>query len=553
MKQQQNNTNKGVLKIIPLGGLGEVGANMMVYEYDNQIMIVDTGLMFPENDMLGIDYIIPDITYLAARKNQVKGIVITHGHEDHTGAIRHVLEVINAPVYATPLTRGLLEVKLAKNGLAQKVRIETVHAGDSRKIGPFTVDFFHVCHSIPDGVGLGIDSPAGLVVHTGDWKFDHTPVDSWPTDYAKLAEFQRRGVMALLADSTNSERPGWTPSERIIDDGFDKVFREAKGRIIIASFASLISRVQQVANAAIRHGRKLAIAGTSMLDNTKIARNLNYLKIDEKQMVSLEEALGMKASEVVIMCTGSQGEPTSILGRLSMGSHRIFDIQDGDTVVLSAHPIPGNEENVYRTINRLIERGADVVYEAVAPVHVSGHASQEEMKLMLHLTQPDYFIPIHGELRQLKQHGKLARQVGIHEDNIAVVLNGQTVEFQNGRMRLGAKVPTSYVYVDGSGVGDVSEAVMHDRDVLSQEGVFVVNLAIDKFTNKPLKPAEITSRGFIAWNDSQDLLNGLRTRINETAVRANGSLQKDLEQVVSNYIYRETHRRPMVLVNVIKA
>jgi len=509
--------------------------------------------MFPENDMLGIDYIIPDITYLAARKNQVKGIVITHGHEDHTGAIRHVLEVINAPIYATPLTRGLLEVKLAKNGQAQKARIETVHAGDSRKIGPFTVDFFHVCHSIPDGVGLGIDSPAGLVVHTGDWKFDHTPVDSWPTDYAKLAEFQRRGVMALLADSTNSERPGWTPSERIIDDGFDKVFREAKGRIIIASFASLISRVQQVANAAARHGRKLAIAGTSMLDNTKIARNLNYLKIDEKQMVSLEEALGMKASEVVIMCTGSQGEPTSILGRLSMGSHRIFDIQDGDTIVLSAHPIPGNEENVYRTINRLIERGADVVYEAVAPVHVSGHASQEEMKLMLHLTQPDYFIPIHGELRQLKQHGKLARQVGIHEDNIAVVLNGQTVEFQNGRMRLGAKVPASYVYVDGSGVGDVSDAVMHDRDVLSQEGVFVVNLAVDKFTNKPLKPAEITSRGFIIWSDQQELLNGLRTRINETAVRANGSLQKDLEQVVSNYIYRETHRRPMVLVNVIKA
>jgi len=554
MKQQQNNnTNKGVLKIIPLGGLGEVGANMMVYEYDNQIMIVDTGLMFPENDMLGIDYIIPDITYLAARKNQVKGIVITHGHEDHTGAIRHVLEVINAPIYATPLTRGLLEVKLAKNGQTQKAHIETVHAGDSRKIGPFTVDFFHVCHSIPDGVGLGIDSPAGLVVHTGDWKFDHTPVDSWPTDYAKLAEFQRRGVMALLADSTNSERPGWTPSERIIDDGFDKVFREAKGRIIIASFASLISRVQQVANAAVRHGRKLAIAGTSMLDNTKIARNLNYLKIDEKQMVSLEQALGMKASEVVIMCTGSQGEPTSILGRLSMGSHRIFDIQDGDTVVLSAHPIPGNEESVYRTINRLIERGADVVYEAVAPVHVSGHASQEEMKLMLHLTQPDYFIPIHGELRQLKQHGKLARQVGIHEDNIAVVLNGQSVEFQNGRMRLGAKVPASYVYVDGSGVGDVSDAVMHDRDVLSQEGVFVVNLAVDKNTNKPLKPAEIVSRGFIAWNDSQELVNGLRNRINETAVRANGSLQKDLEQVVSNYIYRETRRRPMVLVNVIKA
>jgi ribonuclease J len=554
MKLQKNeNTNKGILRIIPLGGLGEVGANMMVYEYDNQIMVVDTGLMFPENDMLGIDYIIPDISYLVARKNHVKGIVITHGHEDHTGAIRHVLAEINAPVYATPLTRGLLEVKLAKNGLAFKPKLETIHAGDRVKIGPFTVDFFHVCHSIPDAVGLGIDSPAGLVVHTGDYKFDHTPVDNWPTDYAKLAEFQRRGVMALLADSTNSERPGWTPSERIIDDGFDKVFREAKGRVIIASFASLISRMQQAANAAIKHGRKMAFAGTSMVDNAKIARNLNYLKIDEKQIVSLEEALGMRASEVLIMCTGSQGEPTSILGKLSMGSHRIFDIKDGDTVVLSAHPIPGNEENVYRTINRLIERGANVIYEAIAPVHVSGHASQEEMKLLLHLTQPDFFVPVHGELRQLKQHAKLARQVGVHEDNIAVILNGQSVEFQNGRMRLGNKIPTSYVYVDGSGVGDVSEAVMHDREVLSQEGVVVVNLAIDKFTNKPIKQPEIISRGFITWNDSQELLNGLRNRINDTASRANGNIQKDLEQAVGNYLYSETHRRPMVLVNVVKA
>lgn len=554
MKQQKTeNTNKGILRIVPLGGLGEVGANMMVYEYDNQIMVVDTGLMFPENDMLGIDYIIPDISYLVARKNHVKGIVITHGHEDHTGAIRHVLAEIDAPIYATPLTRGLLEVKLSKNGLGYKPKLQTVHAGDRVKIGPFTVDFFHVCHSIPDGVGLGIDSPAGLIVHTGDYKFDHTPVDSWPTDYAKLAEFQRRGVMALLADSTNSERPGWTPSERVIDDAFDKVFREAKGRIIIASFASLISRMQQAANAAARYGRKIAFAGTSMVDNAKIARNLNYLKIDEKQIVSLEEALGMRASEVLIMCTGSQGEPTSILGKLSMGSHRIFDIKDGDTVVLSAHPIPGNEENVYRTINRLIERGANVIYEAIAPVHVSGHASQEEMKLLLHLTQPDYFVPIHGELRQLKQHAKLARQVGVHEDNIAVILNGQSVEFQNGRMRLGNKIPTSYVYVDGSGVGDVSEAVMHDREVLSQEGMVVVNLAIDKFTNKPLKQPEIISRGFITWNDSQDLLNTLRNRIVDTAARANGNMQKDLEQTVGNFLYSETHRRPMVLVNIIKA
>ncbi len=551
-KKNNNNTQPGVLKIIPLGGLGEVGANMMIYEYDNQIMLVDTGLMFPENDMLGIDYIIPDFSYLLTRRNKVKGIVITHGHEDHTGAIHHVLEEIQAPIYATPLTRGLLEVKLAKNGLAGKSRIETIHAGDTRKIGPFKVDFFHVCHSIPDAVGLGIDTPAGLVVHTGDYKFDHTPVDSWPTDYAKLAEFQRRGVMALLADSTNAERPGWTPSERVIDDGFDKVFREAKGRVVIASFASLISRMQQVANAANRYGRKMAFAGPSMVDNAKIATKLNYLKIKDDLVVSLEEALNMKDKNVVIMCTGSQGEPTSILGRLSMGSHRTFDIKEGDTIVLSAHPIPGNEESVSRTINRLMQRGASVIYDTIAPVHVSGHASQEEMKLMMHLTQPDYFIPIHGELRQLKQHAKLAHQIGVPEENIAVVLNGQTVEFVDGKMRMGAKIPVSYVYVDGSGVGDVSKDVMKDREILAQEGVMVVNLLMDRLTGRPMKMPEIVSRGFIALDDADEIFNRLRAKVFDTASKANGSLQKDVEQAASNYLYSETHRRPMVLVNIVR-
>lgn len=555
MKQNSNSNNnsqKGVLKIIPLGGLGEVGANMMVYDYDNQIMIVDTGLMFPENDMLGIDYIIPDLSYLIERKNKVKGIVITHGHEDHTGAIRHVLEEIQAPIYATPLTRGLMEVKVAKNGLASKAKFETIHAGDSRKIGPFTVDFFHVCHSIPDAVGLGIDSPAGLVVHTGDYKFDHTPVDNWPTDYAKLAEFQRRGVMALLADSTNAESRGWTSSERVIDDGFEKVFKEAKGRVIIASFASLISRMQQVANAAVRHGRKMAFAGTGMIDNSKIATKLNYLKLKDGLIISLEEALTTKDSSVVIMCTGSQGEPTSILGRLSMGTNRLFDVKEGDTIVLSAHPIPGNEESVSRTINRLLSRGANMLYDTVAPVHVSGHASQEEMKLMMHLTQPDNFIPIHGELRMLKQHAKLAHEVGIPEENIKVILNGQSVEFVNGKMRLGSNIPASYVYVDGSGVGDVGQDVMHDRIILSQEGVMVVNLIVDKGTGKPIKMPEIISRGFITMDNTIDIFNGLRARVFDTAAKANGNIQKDVEQTVGNYLYSETHRRPMVLVNIIK-
>lgn len=551
-QEVRNHPRKGTLKIIPLGGLGEVGANMMVYEYDNQILVVDTGLMFPENDMLGIDYIIPDISYLVANRNKVKGIVITHGHEDHTGAIRHVLEQIQAPIYATPLTRGLLEVKLAKGGMAKGVRLETVKAGDSRKIGPFTVDFFHVCHSIPDGVGLGIDTPAGLIVHTGDYKFDHTPVDNWPTDYAKLAEFQRRGVLALLADSTNAERAGWTPSERVIDDAFEKVFREAKGRIIVASFASLISRLQQVGNAAIKFNRKLAIAGTSMVDNSNIALSLGYLNLPDNLVVSLDEALHMKDRDVVIMCTGSQGEPTSILGRLSTGTHRIFDVKPGDTIVLSSHPIPGNEESVYRTINNLFMRGANVIYEAIAPVHVSGHASQEEMKLLMHLTQPKYFIPIHGEIRQLKQHANLAKQVGIPEENIKVILNGQSVEFSEGKMRLGDKVPTSYVYVDGSGVGDVSADVMRDRERLSEEGVMVVNLIMDKNTGKPMRDPEIISRGFIAWRDSDAMMAGLRNRVKDTATRANGNIQKDVEQAVGNFLYSETKRRPMVFVNIVK-
>ncbi len=554
MKQKNKNesTQTGVLKVIPLGGLGEIGANMMVYEYEGHLLLVDTGLMFPENDMLGIDYIIPDFTYLLSRRNKVRGIVITHGHEDHTGAIRHVLEEIQAPIFATPLTRGLLEVKLAKNGLASKAKLETIHAGDTRKIGPFKVDFFHVCHSVPDSIGLGIETPAGLVVHTGDYKFDHTPVDGWPTDYAKLAEFQRRGVMALLADSTNSERPGWTPSERVIDDAFEKVFRQAKGRVIVASFASLISRMQQAANTAAKVGRKIAFAGTSMVDNAKIARKLNYLKIKDDLIVSLDEALNMPDKNVVIMCTGSQGEPSSILGKLSMGSHRVFDVKEGDTIVFSAHPIPGNEESVSRTINRLMERGAEVIYDSIAPVHVSGHASQEELKLMIHLTQPDFFIPIHGELRQLRQHAKLAHEVGIPEENISVLQNGQTVEFANGKMRKGEKVPASYVYVDGSGVGDVSKAVMKDREVLSQEGVMVVNLIMDQRTGKPMRMPEIISRGFITYDDAEDLFNGLRAKIFDTAAKANGSLQKDVEQAVGNYLYRETHRRPMIFVNVVK-
>lgn len=541
--------NKAI-KIIPLGGLGEVGKNMMAYEYAGEILVVDTGLMFPENDMLGIDYIIPDIQYLREHRNHVVGIVITHGHEDHTGAIHHVLDEINAPIFATPLTRGLLEVKLARHGMLQKADLRTVQAGDSVRVGPFTVEFFHVCHSIPDGVGVGIDTPAGLIVHSGDYKLDHTPVDNWPTDYAKLAEFSQRGVLALLSDSTNAERPGWTPSERVVDAAFDKVFREAPGRIIIASFASLISRMQQVASCAQRYGRKLAFVGTSMQDNVKIARKLGYLEIPDNLLVTIEQARTMNGKEVAIMCTGSQGEPTSILGRLSTGTNRLFDLQEGDTVVLSSHPIPGNEENVYRTINRLFERGANVIYESIAPVHVSGHASQEEMKLLLHLTRPKYFIPVHGELRQLKQHALLAQQVGIPEENIAVVQNGQVISVSQETMRLEGRVPASYVFVDGSGVGDVDPDVMREREALSRDGIVMINLTLDKTSNRLRKEPEILTHGFMMTRDAEEVLAQARSKIVEIVPGANGNLQRDVERAVKDVLFNETRRRPLIFVTV---
>jgi len=474
------------LRIIPLGGLGEVGRNMMVYEFGGQLLVIDAGLMFPENDMLGIDYIIPDMTFLRQNRQRVCGIVITHGHEDHIGAIHHLLDDVQAPIYATPLTRGLIEVKLARHGRLAKADLHTVQAGEVVQIGPFQVEFFHVSHSIPDAVGLGIQTTAGLVVHTGDYKFDHTPVDNKPTDLAKLAEMSQRGVLALLADSTNAERAGWTPSERVLEPAFESLFTKAPGRIIIASFASLISRIQQVANAAAHHGRKLALAGPSMLENVKMARKLGYLDFPENLIVSIEQALGMKDKDVAIMCTGSQGEPTSIMGRLSTGTYHLFDIKSGDTVVLSSHPIPGNEEAVYRTINRLFERGADVLYEAIAPVHVSGHASQEEMKLMLNLVRPKYFIPIHGEIRQLKRHASLGMELGVPPENIAIVQNGQVIEFENGIMRLAGLVPTSHVFVDGSSVGDVGLEVMRERESLSQDGIVMVHLVLDKKTGKLL-------------------------------------------------------------------
>lgn len=539
---------KKTLKITPMGGVGEIGRNMTVYQYAGEYLIVDAGLMFPDSDMPGVDYIIPDISSLLKKRDKIRGIVITHGHEDHIGAIRHIIEDINAPIYATPLTRGLIEVKLARGGLLKKTQLNTVQAGDSVKIGPFQVEFFHVSHSIPDAVGMGITTPAGLVVHTGDYKFDHTPVDNWPTDFTQLSEFSRRGVLALLGDSTNAETPGWTPSEQVINQGFEQVFSQAKGRILIASFASLISRMQQVVNIAQKYNRKIAFVGTSMIDNAKMARKLGYLEVPEEMVVFLDQALNLPKDKVVLMITGSQGEPNSILGRLSTGRHRQLAIEAGDTVVLSSQAIPGNEELVYRTINRLFEYGADVIYENIAPVHVSGHASQEELKLMINLVKPKYLVPVHGELRHLKRHAYLAQQVGIPAENILISTNGQTIEFTNGEASFGEKIPYQAVFVSGSSVGDLSQADVRERDTLAKEGMVVVNLVVDKLHHRVLRKPTYITQGFPS--DVDEVLDKASDRIFKVASKANGNLNEKVVEELRSHLRSQTGNTPSVLVNV---
>ena len=539
------------LRIVPLGGLGEVGKNMMAYEYGDNILVVDAGIMFPENDMLGVDYIIPDFEYLIEKRDLVRGIVISHGHEDHIGAIHHLIEQIPAPVYGTPLTMGLVDVKLARNKMSGRADLHTVQAGDKVNIGPFDVEFFHVCHSIPDSVGLGITCPGGLIVHMSDYKFDHTPVDGWPTDYAKLAEFSRRGVDVLLADSTNANRPGWTPSEMVIGPALDKVFEEAPGRVIIASFASQISRMQQVADAAIKHNRKLAFVGMSMVDNSKMARKLGYLEVPERTLVSLEQALGMPAKDVVLMCTGSQGEPSSIIGRLATGTNRHFGLKPDDTVVLSSHPIPGNEESVNKAINSLLRRGANVIYDSMAPIHVSGHASQEEQKLLINLVRPKHFVPMHGELNMLKRHAMIAQEMGVPAENIQVVENGQVVELQNGKLSLGERIPGGYVFVDGDSIGDVDYDVVRDRERLSRSGIFLIDLNIDKFTGRLMHDPEIITRGFVSPEEAERLVPIVRKKVMDII---DGGLDdaKTIMNTVRSLLYNETKRKPMVFVTMSK-
>jgi ribonuclease J len=542
------------LKIIPLGGLGEVGKNMMAYEYGEDIIVVDAGIMFPKNDMLGIDYIIPDFEYLKDKVNRLRGIIITHGHEDHIGAIQHVIaEFPSVPIYATQLTRGLIEAKLLRNNAQHKANIKTIEAGGKTQLGAFTVEYFHVCHSIPDAVSLAITTPAGLIVHMSDFKFDQTPVDNWPTDYAKLAELSQRGVDLLLSDSTNAERPGWTPSEMVIGPAFDKVFAEAEGRVIVATFASLISRVQQVADAAIKNKRKMAIAGPSMVDNVKIARKMGYLNIPDEAIVPIEQALNMQDHKVVLMCTGSQGEPSSIVGRLSAGTNRQFDLKPGDTLVLSSHPIPGNEEPISKTINRILRRGAKVIHDGILPIHVSGHAAQEEQKLLISMIQPKHFMPIHGELRMLIRHGELAKQMGVPAENIHIAENGQIVELLAGHVKFGQRIPGGYVFVDGESIGDIDYDIMRERGQLARNGILLIDISLDKYSGRLLHEPEILTRGFVSAEDAEQLLPEVRKRVMEI-INGNGlDNEKDLINAVKSYLHQQTKRRPMVFVTLSKA
>ena len=540
------------IRIIPMGGLGEVGRNMMLYEYQDNILIVDCGLMFPGNDQLGIDYIIPDYSYILKNRQKVKGIIFTHGHEDHIGSIHHLVKEIQVPIYATPLTMGLVKAKLDRNSVQKKLTLEVFKAGDELRIGKFNVITFHVCHSIPDSIGLGVETPAGLIVQSGDFKFDHTPVDNWPTDYTKLAELSKRGVMALIADSTNSTHAGWTPSERVINSGLQQVFLNARGRIIVASFASLISRIQQVANTADVHKRKIAFLGTSMVENVKIARKLGYLNVQDELIVSIEDALKMPDEKIVIMCTGSQGEPTSILGRLAQGTQKQLDVKEGDTIVLSSKTIPGNEEAVYSTINDLFRRGANVIYEEIAPVHVSGHGSQEDIKLLIHLTKPKYFIPAYGELRHLKQSAILANQTGIADDHIAVVEDGQVIAFRNGKMRLAEKVSTAYIFVDGSSVGEISHEDLRDRAILSRDGIVTVHINLDSKNGQLKGEPALASRGFASAQEAQEILQQALQPLTQTIKRSSGNLEGNVRNTLGNFLYKQTRRRPTIMVTISK-
>lgn len=552
---QRKPVRSAPVKFTALGGLNEIGKNLYVYECCNDMFIVDCGLAFPDENMLGVDLVVPDFTYLEKNRERFRGIVITHGHEDHIGALPYLLKKINVPIYGTRLTLGLVEGKLKEHGLLSQTSLNVVEPRHNVRMGCMSVEFIRVNHSIPDSCALAIHTPAGVIVHTGDFKVDYTPIEGGIIDLARFGELGNKGVLALMSESTNVERPGYTKSEKSVGESFRGLFNRAEGkRIIIATFSSNIHRIQQIIDEAVRRGRKVAVSGRSMTNVIAKAVELNYIKVPGNTLIEIDEINRFDPSELVIVTTGSQGEPLSALSRMSSGDHKQVSINPNDFIIISANPIPGNEKLVTKVVNELMKQGAEVIYESMYEVHVSGHACQEELKMMISLTKPKFFVPIHGEYKHLKKHAILAQGMGIAEENIFVSGLGDVLETDGVDMKMTGSVPAGMMLVDGFGVGDVGSVVLRDRKHLSEDGVMVVAATIERETGKVVSGPEIVSRGFVYVRESEELIDGARELMKQVLgdlanrnVREWGNIKAAMRDELSEYIYRETKRSPMIL------
>ncbi len=554
-RQQVKEIRRTPVRIIPLGGLNEIGKNMTVFECSNDMFILDCGLAFPDADMPGVDIVIPDFTYVERNADKIRGIVITHGHEDHIGGLAYLLKKVNVPVYATRLTIGLIEGKLKEQGILNQVKLNIVEPRKTVKMGCMAVEFIKVNHSIPDAVGMAIHTPAGVIVHTGDFKVDYSPIDGNIIDLARFGELGSKGVLALMADSTNAEREGCTRSERTVGESFERLFKKGEGkRIIIATFSSNIHRVQQIINAAVHYGRKVAISGRSMINVINTAMELGYLEVPDGLIIDIDMMNRYENERIVLITTGSQGEPMSALTRMAMNDHRKVNITPMDFIIISATPIPGNEKYVTRVVNELMKSGAEVVYEAMYEVHVSGHACQEELKLMQALTKPKFFIPVHGEYKHLKKHGDLAVQMGMPRENVIIAEIGNVIESDGISMKVVSQVPSGRILVDGLGVGDVGSIVLRDRKHLAQDGLIIIVIGIERAGNVVVAGPDIISRGFVYVRESEELFVEARELLNNTLdncsyheMREWNTLKGKLRDALSDYIYQKTKRSPMIL------
>lgn len=538
------------LRVIPLGGLGEIGRNMMVYEYGDTMIAVDVGLMFPDSEHPGVDLIIPDWQYVLDHKDRLRAVFLTHGHEDHIGAMPFLLRDVNVPVFCLKLTRGLVQVKLKEHRIEADVTV--VEPGDAIEVGPFTVEFFSVSHSIPDSAGLIIETPVGTVVHTGDFKIDHTPIGGQHTDLGRLAAVGEEGALLLCADSTYAEIEGYTPSEQVVAETLDRIIGDADGRVIVTTFASLISRVQMVIDAAEKHGRRVFVTGRSMVNNVNMARDLGYLRVPGNMLMTPNQVRDHPDAKTVIVCTGSQGEPTSALTRMASGSHQQIAISPGDTVILSSNPVPGNEKAVYKNIDMLYEAGAKVVYNRIADVHVRGHAAREELKVIHRLVRPRHFVPIHGEYRHLVLHRELAISLGMPPEDAFVLTDGDVLEIDDDGARLGEKVEADYIYIDGLGIGEIDDFVLRDRQHLANDGLVVYVTAVDRHTGKLTRAPEVMSHGFAGPDEEPALMEAVSQLLTDVlggeAKHADWrALHESLKDDIAGLLHRKTHRRPLVI------